>query len=240
MARNPEAGRDFARALDPVRDWAAAATKLPVVHDFDEEHTGDGAVLLRPLDLELAPARGPVLRHVSSAEFSLGLLVTTVGLPIFDAAGVTSELALAAAAENEWVMDGERPSLELWRALNRPPAPAFTLHVPVRRLLDRPTAPPVLEPVRITQAHQRVVVGRVVASDGRPLAAARVAFPDSGVWVMSDHRGRFRLPVASVEGLPLSLSVSARGTSVTLAVDAPPLDAGGNLGDLTLPVPASV
>jgi hypothetical protein len=240
MAPKPESADDFARALDPVRQWATAVTDLPVVHDFDEQHDGDGAVLLRPLEIELAPAAGPVLRHISSAELTLDVLVTTVGLPVFDAAGLTSELALSAAADGEWRMSSAAPSLDLWHALGRPPAPAFILQVPVRRLLDRPSAPPVLEPVRVIPAHQRIVFGRVVASDGRPLAAARVGLVDAGGSVESDHRGRFRLPVATVAGVPLSLSVSARGTSITLAVDAPPADAGGDLGDLTVPVPASV
>jgi hypothetical protein len=46
--------------------------------------------------------------------------------------------------------------------------------------------------------------------------------------------------VATVTGVPLILSVAARGMSVTLSVDAPSVDAGGNLGDLTLPVPEPV
>jgi hypothetical protein len=240
MAPNPESGKDFARALDPVREWATAVTELPVIHDFDEEHAGDAAVLLRPLDLELAGSSGPDRRHISSAELLLDVLVTTVGLPVFEAAGLTTELALSAAADGEWWMGAPAPSVELWRALERPPVPAFVLRVPVRRLLERPTAPLVREPVRVIPAHQRIVFGRVVASDGRPLAAARVALADTGGSVESDHRGRFRLPVATVEGVPLTLSVSARGASITFPVDAPPVDAGGDLGDLTLPVPESV
>jgi hypothetical protein len=35
------------------------------------------------------------------------------------------------------------------------------------------------------------------------------------------------------------VSVAARGTSITLAVDPPPVDADGDLGDLTVPVPES-
>ena len=92
MARNPELAGDFSRALEPVTEWAATVTGLPVVHDFDEEHGGTGAVLLRPLDFAVAPASGPVLSHISSAELTLNLLVTTVGLPVFEAAGMTSGL----------------------------------------------------------------------------------------------------------------------------------------------------
>ena len=240
MARNPELAGDFSRALEPVTEWAATVTGLPVVHDFDEEHGGTGAVLLRPLDFAVAPASGPVLSHISSAELTLNLLVTTVGLPVFEAAGMTSGLALAASADSDWLLDASAPSLELWRALDRPPAPAFTLRVPVRRLIERPAAPLVREPLRVVPAHQRVVIGRVVASDGRPLAAARISLTDAGSTpVTSDHRGRFRLPVATVAGAPLTVSVAARGTSITLDVDAPPVDADGDLGDLTVPVPES-
>jgi hypothetical protein len=35
------------------------------------------------------------------------------------------------------------------------------------------------------------------------------------------------------------VSVAARGTSISLDVDAPPVDADGDLGDLTIPVPES-
>ena len=240
MAQNPELGDDFSRSVEPVREWAAAASGLPVVHDFEEKHEGDGAVVLRPVAFALKPLSGPVLRHISSAELTLDLLVATVGLSAFDAAGVTSGLALAASADSEWTMDASPPRLDLWRALDRPPVPAFTLRVPVRRLIERPPTPLVREPLHVTTAHQRVVVGRVVASDGRPLAAARVGLADAGsVATTTDHRGRFRLSVATVADEPLTLSVSARGTSITLAVDAPSVDAGGDLGDLTLPVPES-
>ncbi|GAA1957140.1 hypothetical protein [Microbacterium deminutum] len=240
MPPNPEPSEDFARAVEPVVDWATSVTKLPVVHDFDEEHTGAGAILLRPLELEIAPAAGPVMRHISSAELTLDLLVTTVGLPVFDAAAMTSGLALSATADSDWMMDAAGPSLELWRALDRPPAPAFILRVPVRRIVERPTAPLVREPVRVIPAQQRVVVGRVVASNGRPLAEARVALADTGESTIADHGGRFRLPVATVTGIPLTLSVAAHGTSIMLSVDAPAVDAGGDLGDLTLPLPESV
>ncbi|GAA1974982.1 carboxypeptidase-like regulatory domain-containing protein [Microbacterium pumilum] len=240
MARNPEPAEDFARAIEPVSAWATDVTKLPVVHDFDEEHTGDGAVLLRPLHLELAGPAGPDRRYISSAELTLGLLVTTVGLAMFDAAGVTSGLALSATSDTDWPMDAAGPSLDLWRALDRAPAPAFILRVPVQRIVERPTAPLVREPLHVMPANMHVVVGRVVASDGRPLASARIAFADSGAWVMSDHRGRFRLPVATVEGGPLSLSVRARGVARTFTVDAPLERAGGDLGDLALPIPESV
>ncbi|MCR2792316.1 hypothetical protein NQ156_04485 [Microbacterium sp. zg.Y625] len=240
MAPNPEPVDDFFLALDPVRAWAGAVSGLPVVHDFDDAHAGDGAVVLRPLELEVAAAAGPVLRHISSAELTLGALVTTVGLPLFPAAGTTSALALAAAAEGEWRMDAAPPSLELWRALQRAPAPAFILRVPVRRLLERPTAPLVRQPVRLVPAHLRTVVGRIVATDGRPLGAAQVGLADTGGAVETDHGGRFRLPVATAEGAPLRLSVRARGASITLAVDAPPVDTGGDLGDLTVHIPESV
>jgi hypothetical protein len=240
MAQHPDLSEDFTRAVEPVREWAADASGLPVVHDFDEEHDGAGAVLLRPLEFAIAPATGPVRSHISSAELTLHLLVTTVGLPALEAAGITSGLALAATADTGWLMDAGAPSHDLWRALGRPPAPAFLLHIPVRRLVERPPAPLVREPLQVVPAQQRVVVGRVVASDGRPLAAARVALADAGATpVISDHRGRFRLPVATVAGAPLTVSVAARGTSITLAVDPPPVDADGDLGDLTVPVPES-
>ena len=240
MARNPELAEDFSHAVEPVREWAAHASGLPVVHDFDEKHDGDGAVVLRPLAFALKPWTGPVLRHVSSAELTLDLLVTTIGLPVFEAAGITSGLALAASVDGEWTMDASAPPIELWAALGRAPAPAFTLQVPVRRLIERPPTPLVREPLRVTTAHQRVVVGRVVASDGRPLSATRVALADAGsTAVTTDHRGRFRLSVATVPDAPLTLTIEGRGTSITLAVDAPSVDAGGDLGDLTLPVPES-
>lgn len=240
MAQNRELAQDFSHAVEQVREWAADVSGLPVVHDFEEKHEGEGAVVLRPISFALKPWTGPVLRHISSAELTLDLLVTTTGLPVFDAAGITSGLALAASSDTEWTMDAAPPSLELWTALGRPPAPAFTLQVPVRRLIERPPTPLVREPLHVTTVQPRIVVGRVVASDGSPLSAARVALADAGsVAVTSDHRGRFRLPVAIVPDTPLTLSISARGTSITLAVDAPSVDAGGDLGDLTLPVPES-
>lgn len=238
---HPEAAGDFALAMEPVQAWAGRVTGLPVVHDWPETAADGGAVLLRPLSIALAPATGPVMRHISSAELTASLLVGVVGLPVWEASGLTAALALDAATDGQWTMGAEAPSTELWQALGHPPVPAFLLSVPVRRLLEHPNAPLVREPLRITPAHLRMVAGRVVAADGQPLSGARVARADGNApAVVADHRGRFRLPVATDTETPLALSVVTRGTTFTQSVIVPAADDGGDLGDIAVPIPETV
>lgn len=235
MAPNPEPVDDFSRAVRPVAEWAAAVSGLPVVHDWGEARSGQGAVLLRPLAIAVAPHTGPARSQVTSAELTLDLLVTVVELPVFEAAAATSALALA-SGDGDWHMAAAGPDVRLWEALGRAPAPAFVLRVPVRRILERPAAPVVQEPIRLVPAHLRTVAGRVVSSDGRPVPAARIGLADgNSPAVHSDSRGRFRLRVATVTGAPLALTILARDTAVTLAVE--PVSESGDLGDLTVPVP---
>ncbi len=181
------------------------------------------------------------MRHISSAELTATLLVGVVGLPVWEASGITAALALDAASDGEWTMDAAGPSTELWQALGHPPVPAFLLSVPVRHLREYPKAPLVREPLRITPAHLRTVAGRVVATDGQPLSGARVARADGNApAVVADHRGRFRLPVATDTETPLVLRVVTRGATFTKSVVVPAVDDRGDLGDITVPIAETV
>lgn len=239
MPPSPDPDAELSRALTPVADLATAVTGLPVVHDWGEEGDG-GAVLLRPLALSMDPGSALAARQQSGTRLTLDLLVAAVGLPPFDAAATTTSLALALAEQNDWLMETERTDAAMWQALGQAPVPAVILRVPVRRIVERPLAPLVRQPLRIGQAHLRSVVGRVVWSDGTPVVAARV-FPtgESRAATVTDRRGRFRLPVATVEQLPLRVTVVALGAPRTFEVEPGSGDASGDLGDLTVAIPES-
>lgn len=235
MAANPEVGEDFERSITPVADWAAASTGLPVVYDRAETPAG-ATVLIYPLDLELPTAPMATGARTRVAELSVRLLVSVVGASAFEAAATTSSLALDAAIDSQWRVEPGPPDLALWRALEQPPVPAFVLVVPVRRIVDQAPAPPVRHRLKVVPARMRTVTGRVVAPTGEPLPAARVALADGNRASATDDRGRFRLEVATVAGQPLRLIVSARGASAAVEIDDPPVENGGDLGDLTVPV----
>lgn len=241
MPLNPEITAEFDSAMTPIKHWATSVTGLAVVHESNSEFPEDGAVLVHPLSLALAPASGPVEPHLSSAELTAEVLISIVGLPVWEAAGITAALALDAISDSDWVMGAEAPSVELWRALNRQPTPAFILRVPVRRVRIRQRARLVRSPLRITPAHVRSIAGRIISDDGQPLSGARVVRADgSAAAVVTDHRGRFRLSVATESEASLALSVVARGAKFTLSVIVPPVDSGGNLGDLAVSIPETV
>lgn len=240
MPIRPDLVEDFEGAVAPVSEWVASLTGLDVVHDWDEAHDGAATVVLRPMSLALAPAAGPVRAHVSSAELTLTLLVSVAGAPVRDAAAIVTALALAAGIDGPCPVGDETVDAATWLSLGRPPAPAFTLRVPVRRLVER-AAPLVREPLRLDLVRTRSVEGRLVWPDGRPVPSARVRLASGGDRaVATDHRGRFRLTIAVVGDGPIALSVASRGTTAHLAVDLPPEGAAADLGDLTIPVPESV
>ncbi|WP_194410445.1 carboxypeptidase-like regulatory domain-containing protein [Microbacterium cremeum] len=237
MTRRDDVGQDYQLALAPVRAWAQDVTGLKVVDDWDAGDEGASAVVLRPLALAVAAASGPVLRQVSSAELLLDLLVTVIAPTASEAAAATSDLALAAQSENDWAIASDAPGLDLWRALGQPPVPAIVLRVPVRRVIERDPAPLVREPLRRTFVPLRMVTGRVVWPDGRPISAARVSLAEAdGPPATTDHRGRFRMPLATASD-ELTVSITARGASVQLRLAASALGAAGDLGDLRVPVP---
>lgn len=235
MAADAEVGEDFERAITPVADWAARVTGLPVVHDRAEVD-GDAAVVLQPLDLVLPAVPTGVLPRTRLAEVSLRLLVSVNGPTARAAAAATCALALDATVEAEWPVEPGPPDLALWQALGQPPAPAFVLVVPVRRVVPLAPTPLVRQPLQVVGARMRTVTGRVVAPSGEPVAGARVGLADGNGATLTDHRGRFRLEVAAATGDALPLVVVARGFSVDLRTE-PPADAGGALGDLVIPLP---
>ena len=242
MAPNPESAEDFARAVDPVREWAPEVTELPVVHDFDEEHAGDGAVLLRPLELELAPAAGPDRRYISSAELTLDLLVTTVGLP-----GLRGrrhhERARAVGRGRRRVADGCRGPEPRALARAGPPArarpsssgcPCGACWSARRRRSSGSRCAPCRRTCASSSAGSSpptAVRSPPRASPSPTRARAVDVRPPRKVPPSRRHRrGRSAHPERHAPAAHPS----------PLTVDAPPVDAGGDLGDLTLPVPESV
>ena len=104
--------------------------------------TGDApSVVLYPFALEPVAAPATLALRARGAEVTLRVLVTATGEP-HDIAAVTAALALDAALAELSVETGA-VDLALWQALERRPAAAFVLAVPVRRSLDLPVAPPV-------------------------------------------------------------------------------------------------
>lgn len=237
MPRSPETDAAFAGAVTPVAELAAAVTGLPVVHEWGEE-TESGAVLLRPLALSVQPGSEPALRQLSGTRLTLELLVATVGLTPFDAAATTTSLALALAEQSDWLLETGHTDAAMWRALGRAPVPAVVVRVPVRQVVERPLAPLVRQPLRIAHAHLQSVVGRVVWSDGTPVATARV-FPEgeARAATVTDRHGRFRLPVATADSMPLRVTVMARGMPSTFAIRPGTGGAAGDVGDLTVAAP---
>ncbi|MFN8073819.1 MAG: hypothetical protein U0Q15_00195 [Kineosporiaceae bacterium] len=145
----PESGGELAASLAELRAWAHAVTGLPAVHAVGE--AGPAArVLLHPLGLAPRPSQAltPMAgRVVVSAELTASVLVTVVGGEPDAAACAAADLALdALAGGRDLAPDGPAP--HVWAGLGLPPAAAFVVEVPVRRLLPRAPAPLVRQPLR--------------------------------------------------------------------------------------------
>jgi hypothetical protein len=90
----------------------------------------------------------------------------------------------------------------LWQGLGIAPRPGFFIQAPVRLTDERQRAPRVEAPPEVAIGALVPLDGKVVGSDGRALAEARVSLPRLGLSAITDRSGGFRFSaVPSQTGL---------------------------------------
>lgn len=216
---------ECAAQLEELRGWVASLVGQPPTDRLADE--AEARVLIYPVSLHAALPSGPVARVVNTAEVRLQVLVSAVGGDPGQRACLSADLALRVLESGRWQVVDRGPDVNLWQALGLPVRPGLLLDIPVRRVLDRPGAPPVRQPLHIGSAPLRRLTGRVVAPDGTPVSAAVVTLLPAGPRVTTDHRGHFGVSVGVVSGLRAQLD--ARGRTWQLALDPA---ANGAVGDL--------
>ncbi len=227
MVPADQGSAECAAQLEELRGWVTELTGRPPTDRLDDE--AEAQALVYPVALQPAPPSGPVARVVSTAEVRLQVLVCAVGDDWVQRACLSTDLALHVLESGRWQVADRGPDPRLWQALGLPARPGLLLDIPVRRVLDRPGAPPVREPLHVGSAPLRGLTGRVVAPDGTPVSAAVVTVLPAGPRVSTDHRGRFRLTAGVVTGL--RARVHARGRTCEAPLDPA---ADGAVGDLVL------
>lgn len=216
---------ECAAQLQQLRSWVSERTGAPPTERLADE--AETQVLVYPVGLQPAPGTGPPARVVNTAEVRLRVLICAVGEDVGRRSCLSADLALHVLASGHWQVTDRGPDPLLWQALGLPPRPGLLLDIPVRRVLDRPGAPPVREPLHVGSAALLRLSGRVVAPDGTPVSAAVVTVLPAGPRVNADHRGHFGVTAGVVPGLRARLDVRGRTCDV-------PLDpaADGAVGDL--------
>jgi hypothetical protein len=195
-------------------DWVAALSDTPVSlmppRGDDQE---DAGVSIYLLDFSQEPVpRGP---RKPPLQLSLRYLISVGGHDVGRAHRELWRLLVDAVVRSEsddWSVERDPPTLEVWRALGVAPRPSFLLRVQVRHEWEQ--APPAR---RVTQrviegGPLRSLAGVVVGPGATPLGGVMVDLPSLGQSVETDPKGRFVFPsVPGGEYRPTKLVVRAKG-----------------------------
>lgn len=145
--RAGSAGREHDVALAPLLEQVTAAAGAPVAGSPADD--GALGMLVQVVGLRPAPGTGTPTRLVATADVVLDVLVTAVGGQPGERSARVTDVALALLADGTWPVRPGGPPESVWAALGLTVRPGLLLEVPVRRVLDRPLAPPVRERLRV-------------------------------------------------------------------------------------------
>ncbi|MEO8133190.1 MAG: Pvc16 family protein [Betaproteobacteria bacterium] len=189
--------------------WVAALPGIPeVVLQPPDDQAGRHGICLYMVDLRQEPAQRGTRRLTWS--FQVRYLVTAHAPDPVEAHKILGAVLAAAIEKEDFDVDSDAPSLELWRALGAKPRPAFMLSVPWRHQRDLPQPPMVMHPLTIDPRQSVPLSGLVLGPEDTPVMAARVEIPELGLWATTDATGAFRFP-STPQGSSLNLRITARG-----------------------------
>lgn len=165
----------------------------------------------------LAPAP-PLRERVPPYQLIARYLVTSWAKDPADEHRLIGRLLGAALRERADEVDLAPPPIELWRAFGAAPRPSFFLQVPVRVQRASKEAPLVVKPPVLRTVPTATLVGRVLGQNDIPLVNASVRHEELNVVARTDRRGVFRFGMVPASNDDQTITVSAKGKQVRVAV----------------------
>lgn len=198
-----------------IKDWIKEVTDIPEVRlSAPSENGGKDSVGLYLLNIK----RVPLARGAKSTPLQIFLhyLITTWSDSPERAHSMLGQLVFAAMTHDEFEVETEGVSSDLWRAFGIVPRPGFLLSVPLRKELPARKVPFVRSQLDIRQTPLSRLTGIVVGPNDFPLVGAKVELPQHHLSTHTDQRGEFHfssVPVASGEKL---VRIHAKGKALSV------------------------
>lgn len=162
---------------------------------------GEPGVRIHLLSLAPVPAARGAKRP--PLELALRYLVTTSSANQADAHRWLGVLAFDAMDTTEWKVESDPPDVDVWRAFDVPPRPAFVVRVPLRLPRNDRQAPLVRKPLVVDMHATTALAGIVTGPEEVPIAGATVEIPSLQLFATTGDDGAFRFPQ-----LPASSSIT--------------------------------
>lgn len=211
------AHREMLRWIGDAAPGTTVESRLPA-HDASDPPNSMIVCYLKDVAPE-APARG--LRR-GPLQLALTFLIFCLCEdPLENDALLDSIVGSAANRTDLDLVDAALPP-QFWLALRRAPRPALAARTVVRWERPEQRAPLVTAPLVVRPADMTALAGRLVSTEGIPIAGAEVRFDGLGALpsARTGSDGRFQFPAAPRSAAAGSFEVLARGARHT--VDAAP------------------
>lgn len=133
-------------------------------------------------------------------------------------------LIFSAQERPEFELEFSSVSVDIWRAFDVPPRPAFFLRVPLRFDREAISVPRVRQPPELRHPRLRPLRGVVIGPGDLPVVAARVELPGAGRVTQTDSRGRFFFGGVPSESHETVFRVQAKSQELVTNLELPKSD----------------
>lgn len=207
--------------IDQIDDrliaWVAA-TLGGITPTLTVPTAGDDARGVNLYLLELV--NDPLRQHTQRprAQPALRYLVTTSDPDPKAAHHLLGALVFAAMDHEEFEVELEPASAQLWQAFNLAPRPSFLLRVPLPHEWVPVDRPLVRQPAATEEVTTTIFYGLLLGPESIPLAGARIELPALARATTTDAQGRFQFVALPVAPHPKRFHILARGRTLDLSV----------------------
>jgi hypothetical protein len=201
-----------------VRNWVLSVAEGAEVWmgppNVQRPGSGVGLYLLEVM--KAPPPATP--KRPAPLQLTLKYLVTAWSEKPEGANELLVKLILAAMENEDFEVETEALSMNLWTALGTPPRPSFLMRVPLSHERSAPPVKLVRHPLTVRMSPTSSFHGTVLGPDEIPLSECRVEIPALRLSTSTDYKGRFCFPCVPSEGTK-NLLIKARGHILPVTTD---------------------
>lgn len=201
-----------------LKDWIADVSGIQDVHLCSPSDIGNtDSVGLYLLNIRCVPMARGIER--TPHQLYLNYLITVWGSSTEFVHRTLGLLVFSAMSHEEFDVDTENVTPDLWRAFGISPRPAFILTVPLRKERPVSIAPFVREPIVIKQTPLQQLRGTLLGEGGYPLVGAKVDMPEFNLSTYTDQFGKFQFSSVPLTNKNNNLRIYAKGKVLSVTAD---------------------
>jgi hypothetical protein len=205
----------WVRQLGPIKLSFAAPVRTAA-----EKH-----VNLFLIDISSAPvASAGFGERTSPFQVLLRYLVSVVTDDPIESQRLLCALIFSAQERSEFEVEFSPVSIDLWKAFDVPPRPAFFLRVPLRLDREAEAVPRVRQLPELRHPKLRPLRGVVLGPGDLPVVSARVELPAARLVTRTDTKGRFFFSGVPSESRTTAFRVQAKAQELVTELELPKRD----------------